>query len=46
MLLCTFINDLDRVEYQADNKLYYNYTRNAYNQKIEKLNNSKIHKNI
>lgn len=46
MLLCAFINDLDRVEYQADNKLYYNYTRNAHNQKIEKLNNTKIHKSI
>lgn len=46
MLLCTFINDLDRVEYQADNKLYYNYTRNAYNQKLEKLKNNKTSKNI
>lgn len=46
MLLCAFINDLDRVEYQADNKLYYNYTRNAYNQKLEKLKNNKTSKNI
>ncbi len=46
MLLCGFIDDLDRVEYQADNKLYYNYTRNAYNQKLEKLKNNKTSKNI
>ena len=46
MLLCGLIDDLDRVEYQADNKLYYNYTRNAYNQKLEKLKNNEISKNI
>ena len=46
MLLCAFIDDLDKVEYQTDNKLYYNYTRNAYDQKLEKLKNDKTAKNI